>query len=151
MLSHYVLMAAQFASAVLAGMFIGVSMVEHAMRTLPAPDWIAYKQAKERVFGRAMPRIFGAILLLCLATAATWRELETVIAAVLLLIVLAITVVVHLPLNRRFQDWGSTSYPVNWDADRRRWRDWNMLRALLVVGACLLISKSTFALPGLTN
>lgn len=125
---------------VLAGVFVGSSMVEHAARTLPAPDWIAYKQAKEAVFGPVMPVAFGVALVATTGGAALLTPHAALAAAVASLgIVLLVTITIHLPLNRRFQTWDSSDYAVTWDEDRRRWRQWNVCRAALAVAAFALV------------
>lgn len=121
---------------VLSGVFLCSALVEHAERTLDAPAWIAYKQAKERVFGPVMPVFFGVTLASSILGAALPPLRVGPIAVVLLLAAaLAITVSVHLPLNKVFQSWSSMSFSPQWKDDRRRWRDWNWARCALALGA----------------
>ena len=124
----------------LAGMFIGSSLVEHAARTMSAAPWIAYKHAKERVFAPVMPIVFNLALLITIAAAVLlpghWL---LAVAAVLLAVVLGVTVKIHLPLNKMFQSWSAEAHPVTWDAGRARWRNWNIGRAVLVVAAFGLV------------
>ena len=124
----------------LAGLFIGSSMVEHAARTMSAGAWIAYKHAKERVFAPVMPVVFNLALLITAAAAVLLPGHWVLAAAVVLLaVVLGVTVKVHLPLNTMFQSWSAEAHPVTWDAGRARWRNWNVGRAVLVVTAFGLV------------
>lgn len=120
----------------LAGLFIGSSLVEHAARLLAPSPWIAYKHVKEIVFAPIMPPVF----LTCLAstaTAAVFLPAHLLLsgAAALMALAFVITATVHLPLNAMFQSWTPTEYPVTWDTSRARWRNWNWTRTLLVVCA----------------
>ena len=123
--------------AMLAGLFLGSALVEHAMRTLGAAEWIAYKQAKERVFGPVMPPLFGIGLLSAVAAAVISRASPA--AAIVLLAVLAITAIVHLPLNARIMAYAPAEPPAGWSAVRGRWRRWNWVRTGLAIAAALLM------------
>lgn len=129
--SEIVATATRSLDAVLAGMFVCASMMEHATRVLNGPQWIAYKQAKEAVFGPAMPVVFGAVLVVAVVAAAVIRAGGLVVSAALLGVVLVITVLVHVPLNRIFQSWSDQACPSDWDRKRRRWRNWNLARSAL--------------------
>ncbi|MCW4116393.1 DUF1772 domain-containing protein [Aurantimonas sp. MSK8Z-1] len=125
-----------FLEGVLAGVFLCSAMVEQAERALPAPEWIAYKQAKERLFGPVMPAFFGVTLVVAIIAGLVPHVRMGQGASVLLLaIALAITVLVHLPLNREFQTWSASSFPAQWSEGRSRWRNWNWLRCVCAVGA----------------
>ena len=131
--------AGMLANGMLAGIFICSCLIEHAERRLSASHWLAYKQNKEALFGPIMPTIFGGVLSLSLGLAIFSRQHVIFGAAVgFLVIALAITAVVHLPLNRRFQHWSSEEIPADWDDARRRWREWNWLRAAPVVAAAVV-------------
>ncbi|WP_375397576.1 anthrone oxygenase family protein [uncultured Sphingomonas sp.] len=122
-----------FVDGLLAGVFLGSCMVEHAARKLGAAAWIPYKQAKEAVFGPVMPIFFGIGLIVCVVAAVLTGRAAVIAAALLLVVVLAITAIVHLPLNKLFQTWSPTAFPADWDDSRRRWRDWNWVRGVLAV------------------
>ena len=133
--------ASVFLKFTLFGVFLGSSLVEHAMRNLPGPTWVAYKQAKERIFGPVMPAIFGIGLLVSLTAAVVARQhAPLAVAAALMVAALVITVAVHLPLNGQFQAWDAHSAPQNWSELRARWRNWNWVRTVLVAAAALIAS-----------
>ena len=130
-----IIVAVLFLEGLLAGLFLGSSLVEHAVRRLDATSWIAYKQAKEKLFGPVMPVLFGATLLGAILVAMLGRQPPHMVAATLLAAVLVITVRVHLPLNRLFEGWSPEIPPPGWSDARRRWRDWNWFRCALAVFA----------------
>lgn len=133
MFSETISVTAMLLTGVLVGLFVCSAMIEHAMRRLSAPHWIGYKQAKEAVFGPVMPVLFGIVLLLSITAAVATPTLRAGAAACIMTAILVITLKVHVPLNSRIQTWNGTEYAVTWDNDRRRWRDWNVARTLLVV------------------
>ena len=119
-----------------AGIFLGSCLIEQAARTLSSSDWLAYKQAKERVFGPVMPAYFGLTLILSIiATVLSDAAVNHALSTLLLTGALIITVAVHLPLNTRFERWQPTTMPGDWDKDRTRWRNWNWVRGLLALMA----------------
>ena len=129
-------------SGLLAGTFIGSTMVEHAARMLNASNWIAYKQAKEVTFAAVMPAsLLLTIVALAAATvagSATRTSWSFGFAALCLLGVLVITVVVHLPINKFIQAASQDLIPAAWDEQRRRWRGWNLARCALAILAFAL-------------
>jgi uncharacterized membrane protein len=130
-------------TGLLAGVFLCSGMVEHSARRLGAENWIGYKQSKERLFGPVMPVFFGVGLLVSVAAAfLAHAHLPFALASFLLAAVLAVTVAVHVPLNRRIQGWSAQQAPEDWNAARRRWRDWNVLRCVLAVAAFCLVAAA---------
>ena len=126
-----------FGGGVLAGLFLCSCLVEQAMRRLDAESWLAYKQAKERLFGPVMPMIFGAVLAgqFALAVSAPYHRVIFGLSSAMLGAALVITVTVHLPLNRVFQSWSAASIPASWQHDRQRWQRWNWARCLPTMAA----------------
>lgn len=87
-----------------------------------------------------MPPFFGLALIVTIAAAIVARGgLASWGAVVLLGITLAITVIVHLPLNKRIQSWSPASPDVDWMIVRQRWRRWNWVRCGLAVLAFALV------------
>lgn len=133
----------------MAGIFLCSAMVEHAMRGLTGPEWIAYKQGKERVFGAVMPAAFGGTALVTLA-AAILLPLGSGegVAALLLVGAQAITMIVHLPLNRLLTGWSPAAPPPGWQGARRRWQAWNWARcACAVLAFAVVVAAMAFAAP----
>ncbi|HEX7667717.1 MAG TPA: DUF1772 domain-containing protein [Polyangiaceae bacterium] len=124
----------------LAGLFIGSSMVEHGARAFTPSVYIPYKHAKEAVFGPVMPVAFNLCLVLtAIAAFVTPSHLTFGVAAALMTLVMTITITIHLPLNKTFQSWSPDVYPVTWKEGRARWRNWNLVRAAFVIAAFGLV------------
>lgn len=91
-----------FMDGLIAGTFFCSALVEHAERNLHAAEWIAYKQAKETVFGALMPLLFGITIFLAVSNA--WLHGFSLLltpGAASLVLALIITGAVHLPLNKK--------------------------------------------------
>ena len=133
---HNVLVIVVLLNGLLAGTFLGSSLVEHSARVLNGPDWLAYKQAKEAVFGPVMPVFFVIVFISSLLIAVLGPQKQAFgITSALLFVALVITVVVHLPLNKQFQGWSTGCLPSGWDRARRRWRNWNWARSACAIAA----------------
>lgn len=127
---------AVFLDGLLAGVFLASAMVEHGMRKAGGPVWLEYKQAKEVVFGSVMPSFMLATILASLLGAiAGPGHARFAVTTALLVAALALTVVVHLPLNKAFTTWPTNDPPAAWPKARRRWQTWNWVRTALVVAA----------------
>lgn len=129
------LQSAFFVDGILAGLFLCSGMVEHAARTLGAQAWLAYKQAKEVVFAKVMPPV--SLVAVILTGAGMYAKASVVwgVAFACIVVALAITAIVHLPLNRQFDAWTAQSMPARWVDQRDKWRRWNWIRIAFAVAA----------------
>ena len=135
MVSYFVT-ATVIIDGLLAGVFVCSAMVEHAMRTLDAPNWLAYVHAKEKVFGPVMPIFFLAGLVATVVTAViSATHQSATIAALALGGAGVITGAVNLPLNARFKVWSTADHPPGWALQRARWQRWTVFRTILAVVA----------------
>ena len=143
MLEGVIVPAGVFLNGILAGIFLCSCLVEHAARTLSGSHWIAYKQAKEAVFGPVMPVLFGVVLISSIVVAVMGpHRFAFSTTCVLLILALLITVLIHLPLNKLFQGWSTDALPDGWDHARDRWRKWNWVRCAFAVAAfCATLLK----------
>ena len=115
----------------LAGVFLGSGLMEQAAKSLDARTWIRYKQAKERVFGRVMPPfLLSAIGASAAATLLPHRNLAFSVTALLLIVVMVITLVIHLPLNRAVDATSPDDVETEWHRMRDRWRCWHWVRTV---------------------
>jgi hypothetical protein len=136
---HFVAAVAVCVDGILAGVFLGSGLVEQSAKALNGKTWIRYKQAKERVYGRAGPiLLLGAILLSILAMVGRGERAPFAVAILSLLGVLAVTGVVHVPLNRAIDTASPEAPPSGWADIRTRWRRWHWLRTALTVVAFVL-------------
>jgi uncharacterized membrane protein len=123
-----------YLDGLLAGVFLASALVEQAMAATEASAWLVYKQAKEVVFGAVMPPfMLGGILVSLAAAIVGPAPTRFAVATALLVLAMAVTVVVHLPLNKRFTAWTVDAMPPDWSDDRRRWRVWNWGRTATVL------------------
>jgi uncharacterized membrane protein len=127
---------AVFLGGLLAGIFVGSGLVEHAVSSLPAISWVRYRQAKERVFGRVMPpMLFAAILASAIGAILTTHRAALGCATLLLVAVLAVTLKIHLPLNHAIDAYLPEAPPDDWGTARTSWRRWHWVRTVLAVAA----------------
>jgi uncharacterized membrane protein len=72
----------------------------------------------------------------------TFAGIFAVASLVLLVIAMAITLLVNVPIDRQIQSWTTATLPRDWTAIRDRWEFYHGLRTLasLVSLACLFVS-----------
>jgi uncharacterized membrane protein len=129
--------AAVFVDGIVAGIFVGSAMVEHTAAALPGSAWTAYRQNKERLFGRVMPPLMvAAILLPAARTLYPPGQVQPwfLAAAGLMFGALAVTVIRHIPLNRAIDRFPVSDPPENWRDFRARWQSGHWLRTMLTIG-----------------
>lgn len=108
--------------------------------SLPYPRYVQTVQFLWPRYDPVMPLTNGATLVLdivlCLTAPAPARP-GYVLAAVLLLVVMAISITKNVPVNRYVSRLDPDAPPTDWPArdPRRRWRDWNLVRTLLALTA----------------
>ena len=136
--------AATVLTSVLSGALL-VTWLSEASLDRSSELWVGYHQAVTPTYTRALPPIGALALLATLAAlAASWtsrRDRRLVLAAVsCLLIGLAVTVVVHLPINAEIATWRPATPPADWQGARDRWLAAHAVRsALTLVGLALLL------------
>jgi hypothetical protein len=136
---HFVAALAVCVDGILAGVFVGSGLVEQSAKVLNGETWIRYKQAKERVYGRAGPILLLAALLLSILAVVAQGERAPFAAVILSLLgVLAVTGMVHVPLNRAIDAASPEAPPPGWADIRFRWRRWHWLRTALALAAFVL-------------
>lgn len=141
-----------FLVGLLAGLLVGVLMVETALLGVPASVYTAVEKPKHEFFEPIMPPFMilviasgGVVLSL------TRREFKTTTFALTLVGVLcAITLVittllVNVPLNAEIMDaWSVGNPPADWAGARDRWNLFHAIRTVLAVAAffCLLLAAT---------
>jgi uncharacterized membrane protein len=137
MLSEHLSAAfATFLNGLMAGIMVASALIEQSAKALPADSWVRYKQAKERVFGRVMPPLLLSAIVASLAAAVFQRHgCAFGAAALLLVILLAVTLIVHAPLNRAVDAFFLDPPPGSWVQARDRWRRWNLARVAAAAAA----------------
>ena len=122
------------------------ALLQPVVARLDDTPQIRMQQGMLRTFGRVMPILLPLtsvliVLTAVVAPAGAPRVLWVVAAAVLI----AFTLAVNVPINKRTLTWDAEHPPEGWQADRRRWHTYQGVRAVLLavwflcaVGAVIL-------------
>ena len=123
--------------------FGSYAFVHPVIRRLPAADHIEVEQGLLRTFGRVMPALMTATLVLGIANASVtggqggpagwrWAAAGAYIAA------LTSTVIVNVPINLATGHWDPHHPPENWKQVRGRWEFFQRLRSWLLLAGFVL-------------
>ena len=89
-----------------------------------------------RTFGRVMPILLPLTSVLIVLTAVVAPDgaprVLWVIAAAAAAVLIAFTLAVNVPINKRTLTWDAEHPPEQWRADRRRWHTYQGIRAVLL-------------------
>lgn len=120
-------------SGTVAGLLVGTGMNEQTLTTVPPASWIDHRRASDRLFGRVMPPVLIISVLLPAVAAGLSAPVRLWFAGAVCgaIGVIAITRVVHLPLNKRIEEFDRLSPPTGWRAVQRRWIVAHWFRAAL--------------------
>jgi uncharacterized membrane protein len=122
-----------FAVGLIAGQMLAIAIANYAAKKLPEASWTLRFQAENTVFTSTMPPFLmaptaGLVGLRFLTEGdARWMF---VLANVLILIVLAVTMAVNVPINTEVKSWTAGAAPPTWTATRDRWLRFHALRTL---------------------
>jgi hypothetical protein len=133
-----------FCLALVAGIGVEISLNNGVLRALPATTFVQLHQRRERVHARLMPLLVTLALLATLGAASGWRAPQarvylTLASGLAVLVVIVVTLVVDVPINRRIQRWLPDAPPDNWMALRERWMRSNDIRTVASVAALALL------------
>lgn len=153
-LRRFVPIVAVVLVGLLAGLMIGTGMDQYTHRQLAMTPWVTEHQVMDALFRRVLPTWWNltalALIVSAVLTRGTPRVLFTV-AAVLMLLALAVTVRIEVPMNRAIALWNSASPPADWSEVRDRWLLFHLFRtcfgtvAFLCAQAGLVLSKQNRA------
>jgi Anthrone oxygenase len=97
---------------------------------------IRMQQGMLRTFGRVMPILLPLtsvlIVLTALVAPADALRVLWVVAVVAAAVLIAFTLTVNVPINKRTLTWDAEHPPEGWRADRRRWHAYQGVRAVLL-------------------
>src|ERR687892_221733 len=128
------LFAAVLISGVIAGVFVAVQIAQvPVQRTLGARDFVLVKGRFERGYGRKMPPLVMASLIAPIPVYVTTTEVSAVTLLVAAghlcsLVVLVVTAIYNLPVNREAVKWDPGHPPADWEAKRDRWHRGQAIR-----------------------
>lgn len=125
------------------------ALVQPVVARLDDTPQIRMQQGMLRTFGRVMPVLLPVTSVLIVVTAvlapAGVARVLWVIAAVAAAVLIAFTLRVNVPINKRTLAWDAQHPPDGWQADRHRWHTYQGVRALLL-GVWFLCAVAAIAL-----
>ncbi|HZB33248.1 MAG TPA: anthrone oxygenase family protein [Streptosporangiaceae bacterium] len=126
---------------VLCGWLVGAesaswALLQPVVARLDDTPQIKMQQGMLRTFGRVMPIALPLTSVLIVITAvvapAGAPRLVWVIAAIAAAVLIAFTLTVNVPINKRTLTWNADHPPEGWQADRHRWHTYQGIRVLLL-------------------
>ena len=139
---------AVLATGLLAGAVLAVWLVQEALGG-SAELYIGFRQATDPAFTRVLPPLgVGGLVAAVVALGLGWSQHPTskhltrwlTLAAVGCLgLGLAITVVVHLPINADLLTWSASAPPSDWGDVRDRWVAAHQVRTVLSISGFVLL------------
>ena len=112
------------------------ALTQPVVARLETVPQIRMQQGTLHTFGRVMPILLPLTAVLTVATAilapTTATRVLWIIASATAAVLVAFTLVVNVPINRRTLTWDADNPPDSWRADRRRWHTYQGLRGLLL-------------------
>lgn len=153
-----VLKIARFANlflvALLAGLLVGIFIVELALLEVSASVYTAVAKPKHEVFEPIMPVVntlvsvsgLVVVLLLLICDRKTWAFGLTVVGVACTIVATTTTLLVNVPINSEIINvWSVSDPPTDWAQVRARWNLFHALRTVLAVLAllCLLLAAMT--------
>lgn len=135
--------AAIVLSGLLAGAVLGTWLSEVSLGG-SSELWIAYHQAVTPAYTRAVPPLGGLALIATLAAlAASWSNPRdrrlTLGATACLLFGLAVTVVVHFPINADIATWQPATAFADWPQVQQGWLAAHAVRTVVAVAGFVLL------------
>jgi uncharacterized membrane protein len=148
-----VLKIARFANlflvALLAGLLVGVFIVEVALLDVSASVYTAVEKPKHEVFEPIMPVVntlvivSGLVVLLLIRDRKTWVFGLTAVGVACTIVATTTTLLVNVPINSEIINiWSVSDPPAEWARVRDRWNLFHAIRTVLAVVAlfCLLLA-----------
>jgi hypothetical protein len=112
------------------------ALLQPVVARLEDTPQIKMQQGMLRTFGRVMPVLLPLTSVLIILTAvlapAGAARLLWVVAAVAAVIMIAFTLAINVPINKRTLTWDPEHPPEGWQTDRQRWHTYQGVRALLL-------------------
>jgi hypothetical protein len=134
---------AVMATGLLAGSVLAVWLVQGPLGAT-GELYIGFRQATDPAYGRVLPPLGVAGMFAALVALATgWSQVRarrlTLAAVGCLVLGLAVTVVVHFPINTEIATWSAVAPPAGWESLRDRWSAAHTARTVLSVAAFALL------------
>ena len=112
------------------------ALLQPVVARLEDTPQIKMQQGMLRTFGRVMPVLLPLTSVLIILTAVLAPggavRLLWIVAAVAAVIMIAFTLAINVPINKRTLTWDPEHPPEGWQTDRHRWHTYQGVRALLL-------------------
>jgi hypothetical protein len=112
------------------------ALLQPVVARLDDTPQITMQQGMLRTFGRVMPILLPVTSALIVLTAVVApggaARLLWVIAAIAAAVLIAFTLTINVPINKRTLTWDPEHPPEGWRNDRHRWHTYQGVRALLL-------------------
>lgn len=113
------------------------ALLQPVVARLDTVPQIRMQQGMLRTFGRVMPILLPLTSVLIVLTAVLAPDgvprLAWVVAAVAAAVLIAFTLLVNVPINKRTLTWDPENPPEDWEDERHRWHTYQGIRAVLLV------------------
>ncbi len=138
-----------FLVALLAGLLVGVFIVELALLEVSASVYTAVQKPKHEVFAPIMPIfntlviVSGLVVLLLIPDRKTWVFGLTAVGVACTIALTTTTLLVNVPINSEIiNTWSVNNPPADWAQVRDRWNLFHTIRTVLAIVAlfCLLLA-----------
>ncbi len=123
-----------------AGVMLGAAMVQQTAQHLDAECWTARQNGADRLFGKVMPTALLLAILSPLAAVLVFHDAARIwmgMSCLASMLVLAITLIFEVPLNKRFARWQPGSIPGEWQLWRDAWLRHHWRRTVCGIAAFL--------------
>lgn len=112
------------------------ALLQPVVARLDTTPQIRIQQGLLQTFGRVMPILLPLTAVLIVLTAVLApsgpSRVLWAVAAVAAAVLIAFTLTVNVPINKRTLSWDPGNPPEDWRAERRRWHTYQGVRALLL-------------------
>lgn len=128
--------------------FGSFAFVHPVLRRLPPEQWLTVERGLLRTFGRVMPVGMTAAPVLAGSTSSSLTGAGATIgwaATVTLAVALATTIAVNVGINAATGGWDPTNPPSDWREKRRRWDQFQGVRATLQLIGFGLVTAGVLA------
>ncbi|MFE1335947.1 anthrone oxygenase family protein [Streptomyces microflavus] len=142
------LSALEVFTTVVVGVMVGVEFsvaffVNPILDGLPGDNGLRGRTHGARLLGAVMPFWYiGSLVLVAVWAVAGWHHHGAglvVIAAALLILSVAMSVLLLVPINNRVKTWTADGLPADWKQQMNRWDRFHYVRVAVIIGAFALL------------
>ncbi|MGW1662720.1 anthrone oxygenase family protein [Streptomyces microflavus] len=142
------LSALEVFTTVVVGVMVGVEFsvaffVNPILDGLPGDNGLRGRTHGARLLGAVMPFWYiGSLVLVAVWAVAGWHHHGAglvVIAAALLILSVAMSVLLLVPLNNRVKTWTADGLPADWKQQMNRWDRFHYVRVAVIIAAFALL------------